>query len=80
MGVMPDYAFDKKGMRIDGVTDGKPAAKAGMKTGDIILKIGDMDIENVYGYMDALAKFKKGESAKVVVKRGNNEVDLEVTF
>jgi hypothetical protein len=80
MGVMPDYAFDKKGMRIDGVTDGKPAFKAGMKTGDVILKIGDMDIENVYGYMDALGKFKKGETAKVVVKRGTEEVVLDVTF
>ena len=80
MGVMPDYAFDKKGMRIDGVTDGKPAAKAGLKTGDIIVKIGDLDIENVYGYMDALGKFKKGESTKVVVKRGNEEMALDITF
>ena len=80
MGVMPDYAYDKKGMRIDGVTDGKPAAKAGMKTGDIILKIGDMDIENVYTYMDALGKFKKGEMVKVVVKRGAEDVVVDVTF
>ena len=80
MGVMPDYAFDKKGMRVDGVTDGRPAAKAGLKTGDIILKIGDLDIENVYGYMDALGKFKKGETTKVVVKRGAEELVLDVTF
>ena len=80
LGVMPDYAFDKKGLRIDGVTDGRPAAKAGLKTGDIILKMGDLDIENVYGYMDALGKFKKGETTKVVVKRGNEELVIDVTF
>jgi hypothetical protein len=80
LGVMPDYAFDKKGLRIDGVTDGRPAAKAGLKTGDIILKMGDLDIENVYGYMDALGKFKKGETTKVVVKRGAEELVIEVTF
>jgi hypothetical protein len=80
MGVMPDYAYDKKGMRIDGVTDGKPAAKAGLKTGDVIMKIGDMDIETVYTYMDALTKYNKGETTKVVVKRGNEEVVLDVTF
>jgi hypothetical protein len=80
MGVMPDYAYDKKGMRIDGVTDGKPAAKAGLKTGDVIMKIGDMDIETVYTYMDALTKYKKGETTKVVVKRGNEDVVLDVTF
>jgi Peptidase family M28/PDZ domain len=80
MGVMPDYAYDKKGMRIDGVTDGKPAAKAGIKTGDVIMKIGDTEIENVYTYMDVLTTLKKGETAKVVVKRGNEDVVLDVTF
>jgi Peptidase family M28/PDZ domain len=80
MGVMPDYAYDKKGMRIDGVTDGKPAAKAGIKTGDVIMKIGETEIENVYTYMDVLTKLKKGETAKVVVKRGDKDVVLDVTF
>ena len=80
MGVMPDYAFDKKGMRIDGVTDGKPAAKAGIKTGDIVLKIGEFEIKDVYAYMDALTKFKKGDSTKIVVHRGNEELTLDITF
>ncbi|MBL7815716.1 MAG: M20/M25/M40 family metallo-hydrolase [Saprospiraceae bacterium] len=80
MGVMPDYAFDKKGMRIDGVTEGKPAAKAGLKAGDIILKIGDLDIKDVYAYMDALSKFKKGETTKVVIQRGSENLTLDITF
>jgi hypothetical protein len=80
MGVMPDYAFDKKGMRIDGVTEGKPAAKAGLKAGDIILKIGENDIADVYSYMDALGKFKKGEATKVTVQRGTESLVLDITF
>lgn len=80
MGVMPDYAFDKKGMRIDGVTDGKPAAKAGLKAGDVILKIGDTDIADVYGYMDVLGKFKKGEATKVTIQRGTESLILDITF
>ena len=80
MGVMPDYAFDKKGMRIDGVTDGKPAAKAGLKAGDIIMKIGDMDIADVYTYMDALGKLKKGDATKVTVQRGAESLVFDVTF
>jgi aminopeptidase YwaD len=80
MGVMPDYAFDKKGMRIDGVTDGKPASKAGIKTGDIVLKIGEFDIKDVYAYMDALVKFKKGDTTKIVVRRGNEDLTLDITF
>jgi Peptidase family M28/PDZ domain len=80
MGVMPDYSSDKKGMRIDGVTDGKPAAKAGLKQGDIIQKIGDFDINDVYGYMDALGKFKKGETTKVVILRQGELLTLDITF
>ncbi len=80
MGVMPDYAFDKKGMRIDGVTDGKPAAKAGIKTGDIVLKIGEFDINDVYAYMDVLTKFKKGDTTKIVVRRGSEDITLDITF
>ena len=41
LGVVPDYMYDGKGMRIDGVTDGKPAAKAGLKVGDVVVKLGD---------------------------------------
>ncbi|MDZ7877928.1 MAG: M20/M25/M40 family metallo-hydrolase [Saprospiraceae bacterium] len=80
MGIMPDYAFDKKGLRIDGVTDGKPAAKAGLKAGDVILKMGDNDIADVYGYMDALGKFKKGETTKVIVLRGAESISFDITF
>ena len=80
MGVMPDYSFDKKGLRVDGVTDGKPAAKAGLKAGDIILKMGDLDIADIYGYMDALGKFKKGDSTKIIVQRAAETLTLDVTF
>ncbi len=80
LGVMPDYSYDKKGLRLDGVTDGKPASKAGLKTGDIVLKLGDYDVENIYGYMDALANYNKGDTVKVVVKRNNEEKIFEVKF
>ena len=80
MGVMPDYAFDKKGMRIDGVTDGKPAAKAGLKAGDIILKIGEFEVGDIYSYMDVLGKFTKGDATKVTVKRGEKDVVLDLIF
>jgi S1-C subfamily serine protease len=80
MGVMPDYAYDKKGMRVDGVTKDRPADKAGVKTGDVIVKIGDLDINDVYGYMDALGKFKKGESTKLTVMRGAETLVLDITF
>ena len=80
MGVMPDYAFEGVGMRIDGVTDNKPAAKAGLEKGDVIIELGGQTVNNVQDYMKALSTFKKGDKTKVVVKRGNENITKEVEF
>lgn len=80
LGVVPDYAFDGEGMRIDGVTDGKPASKAGLQPGDIVIQLGDNKVMDMMSYMKALGKFNKGDSTKVKVKRGNVEVEKVVTF
>ena len=80
MGVMPDYAFEGKGMRIDGVTENKPAFKAGVKQGDVVIKLGDDDVESVQTYMKALSKFKKGDTTTVKILRGKEEKSLSLTF
>ncbi len=80
LGVMPDYVFQGPGMRIDGVMQGRTADKAGLEKGDVVLRIGDTDVEDIYGYMEGLAKFEKGDKTTVVVKRGEEELELEVTF
>jgi hypothetical protein len=80
LGVVPDYAFDGQGMRIEGVSDGKPAAKAGLKSGDIVIKIGEHNVTDMMGYMRALGKFTKGDKADVMVKRGEGQVTVNVEF
>ena len=80
MGVMPDYTFDGKGMRIDGVTDGKPASKAGLLRGDIVIKLGETNVENVMDYMKGLSSFNKGDTTDVKVIRDGKEIKLSVTF
>src|SRR5688572_13602829 len=80
MGVMPDYTYSGAGLRCDGVTDGRPAQKAGLKAGDIILKVGDHNISSMDSYMQMLGKFQKGDKAKVKFKRGNEELETEVQF
>ncbi|MEQ8909230.1 MAG: M28 family peptidase [Vicingaceae bacterium] len=80
LGVMPDYMFQGDGMRIDGVTDGRPASKAGFEKGDIVIQMGEHQVEGMQSYMQALSKFKKGDKAMVKVKRGKKEVESEVTF
>lgn len=80
LGVMPDYTFEGVGMRIDGVTDNKPAFKAGIKTGDIIIELGGQKINNVKDYMNALSTFKKGDKTTVTVKRGSENLSLPLEF
>ncbi len=80
MGVMPDYTFEGKGMRVDGVTDGKPAAAAGVKQGDVIEQLGSFPVTGVNDYMKALSNFKVGDTTTIKIKRGDQEITLNVTF
>jgi C-terminal processing protease CtpA/Prc len=80
MGIMPDYTFSGAGVRVDGVTDGRPAHKAGIQTGDVIVQLGDFNTSSVETYMQALGKFKKGDKTVVKFKRGNDVKEAEVQF
>lgn len=80
LGVMPSYTSDQPGLLIDGVTDGRPAQKAGILAGDVIIKIGDLDITDIQTYMEALGKFEKGQTVPVKVKRKGEVVSVDVTF
>jgi membrane-associated protease RseP (regulator of RpoE activity) len=80
LGVVPDYMFDGKGMRIDGVSEEKPAQKAGLQKGDIVIKLGDSSIVDMMSYMRALSTFEKGSKTKVVVDRNGKEVEADIEF
>lgn len=80
MGIMPDYTWSGTGLRSDGVSEGKPAQKAGLKAGDIILQIGDFKITSMESYMQTLGKFKKGDTVKVIYLRGKDTLTTTVQF
>lgn len=80
LGIMPDYSYDKGGLKLDGVTEDRPAFVAGITAGDIILKLGDMEIKDIQDYMKALGKFEKGQTVNVTFKRGNEVITKELTF
>ncbi len=80
MGVMPDYTYTENGMRIDGVTDGKPAQIAGLQRGDIITKIEGFSINSVQDYMRVLQTLNKGQKIKVEIIRNKETKILEVAL
>ena len=77
---MPDYTFSGTGVKMDAIIDGKIAQKAGMKAGDVVIKLGDYNVTDVNNYMTALSKFKKRDATKVFVMRGKDELSFEIIF
>lgn len=80
MGIMPSYTSDGDGLKVDGVTEGKPGQKAGIQAGDVIMQLGDLIIKDIQNYMEALGKFEKGQTIDAKVKRGSEVITLKVTF
>ena len=80
LGVVPDYAFSGKGMKIDGVSEGKPAFEAGLKSGDIVLKMGEIEVLDMMAYMNALSQFKKGDSTQIIIDRSGEELKFQIKF
>jgi hypothetical protein len=80
LGVVPDYLFTGKGMRIDGISEEKPAQKAGLMKGDIVVKLGDSTIVDMMSYMRTLATFDNGDKTKVTVDRDGKMVEKEIEF
>jgi S1-C subfamily serine protease len=80
LGIMPDYLFEGKGVKVDGVTDGRPAALAGVKRGDILLQLGTIELASMDAYMKALGSFEKGQSTSLKLKRGTEELTIQIKF
>lgn len=80
LGVMPDYTYEGEGLHVDGVTDGKPASKAGIIKGDVVVRLGTIKVKNMQDYMKALSNFKKGETTEVEVMRDGKSMVMPVMF
>jgi len=78
LGTIPNYSDSNDGLLLDGVRDDSPAAKAGLKAGDKIVKIGDHEVKNVYDYTYALGEMKAGEEYVVEVMRGSEKLTLKI--
>lgn len=80
LGIMPDFISEVRGLRVDGVSGERPAERAGILKGDVIIRIGDFEIYDIYTYMNALKKYRKGDTTTVLVERGADTLNLKVEF
>ncbi len=80
IGTIPDYASENiKGVKISGVVQGGPAAKAGLQGGDVIVGLGGAQLENIYDYMQAMNGLKLGVATEIIVERGGKRLNLKLT-
>jgi len=79
LGTIPNYADASDGLLLDGVRDDSPAAQAGLKTGDRIVKMAGRDVRNVYDYTAALGEMKDGQEYEVEIMRGSERLKLKLT-
>jgi len=80
LGIMPDYMYNEGGLRVDGVKEDRPAQKAGLQVGDIIIELGKFKITEIQSYMEALNGISPGEKATVKFKRNNQMMSSDVQF
>jgi aminopeptidase YwaD len=78
LGTIPDYAYEGKGMRISGVVSGTPAEKVAMKNGDIVIKLGGVNVENVYDFMNAMRRLTAGVETEMVLTRDGKEMTMKI--
>jgi Zn-dependent M28 family amino/carboxypeptidase len=79
LGTIPNYAETNDGLKLDGVRDDSPAAKAGLKAGDRIVKMAGHEVKNVYDYTYALGEMKAGQEYEVEIVRGSEHLTLKIT-
>jgi Tol biopolymer transport system component/Zn-dependent M28 family amino/carboxypeptidase len=80
LGSIPDYATEGvKGVKLSGVVQGGPAAKAGVQGGDVIVGLGGAKLENIYDYMQAMNGLKVGQETDIIVERGGKRLNLKLT-
>ena len=79
LGTLPDFAFEGPGVKVVSVTPGSPAEKAGLKAGDVLLKLDGKDIPDLRTYAAMLKELSPGQSVKLVLRRDGAEQQVSAT-
>jgi S1-C subfamily serine protease len=80
LGTIPEYGIATEGVQLAGVSSGSPAARAGLREGDVIIRLAEKKIQNIEDLTDALSARKAGDEVEVVVLRSGKPLTLKATL
>jgi len=79
-GTMPDFAFEGPGVKVEAVVPGSPAEKAGVRPGDVVLKLDGKEVANLRDFSGKLKEAQPGQIVKATLRRDGKEIDVDVTL
>ena len=79
-GTVPEYAYEGEGLLLAGTSAGSPAEKAGLLKDDVILQVGEVEVETIYDFMHALQIYKPGDVVLTRYLRDEVEEEVRVTL
>ena len=79
-GIIPDYSEDEDGLKISGTRPESPAAKAGLKSEDVIIQFAGKKVKSIYDFTYLLEDRKPGDQVKVVFRRGSETLTVTATL
>jgi hypothetical protein len=80
LGSIPDFADNTEGVRLAGVTEGSPAALAGLREGDVIISFAGGKVQNLEDLVNILRGKHPGDEVEIVVRRGGAALTLKTTL
>ncbi|HET7231204.1 MAG TPA: M28 family peptidase [Longimicrobium sp.] len=80
LGTVPDFTPVPDGVKLSGVRAGSPAEQAGIRAGDVLVKVGEMDVHDLQGMTDALRAHKPGDVVRIDVLRDGRRVTVTATL
>lgn len=79
LGSVPHYTAEGKGLTLQGINKGSPAEKAGLKAGDMVLKLGDTEVTEIHSYTQAINNLKAGQETTIIIERQGKKMELKIT-
>jgi hypothetical protein len=80
LGSIPDMDESQDGVRLAGVSEGSPAALAGLREGDVIIELAGSKVQDLQDLATLLAVKKPGDEVRIVVLRTGKPISMTATL